>query len=119
MSVVTKFNMTKDISGFNGFGLQTSNTIKGVLLAQNVAQSAVAPTDAAYYIAVFSYVGGAVFVNSKGTATAYSGTIGAVTSELNPSAREVKAGTTISMLTPDSAGAYVEVAFYVAPPFIN
>lgn len=120
MSTTTKFNMTKDIGGYNGFGLTKSNVIHGVLLAQNVAQSFTLPTDSAMYAVVFSIQPGAnVFVNDTTTATAYTGTIGLRTSELNPMCRQYKKGTTISMITPDSSGAYVEAAIYVCQPYVN
>lgn len=120
MSVTTKFNMTKDISGYNGFGLTKSNVIHGVLLAQNVAQSFTLPTDSSMYAVVFGIQPGSnVFVDDTTTAAAYTGTIGSKTAELNPMCRQYKKGTTISMLSPDTGGAYVEAAVYVCQPYIN
>lgn len=120
MSTTTRFLMTRDIAGYNGFGLVPSNIIHGVALVTNAAQSFTLPSDATTYLVVFSYGAGSnVFVDSTTTAAAYTGTIGLRTSELNPNARQYKSGTTISLLTPDLAGAYVEAAVYVCPPYIN
>lgn len=116
----TKFNMTRDISGQNGFGVMPSNVKKGVLLAQNVAQTFTAPTDYPRYIAIITTTPGAnVFAAYNTTATAFSGTAGDVTSELLPVGREVKSGDTISVLTPDAAGAYVGCVFYTVMEFGN
>lgn len=118
----TKFNMTRDINGYNGFGLVESDTVYGVLLASAIEQNFTAPSgEYNNYLAIFSYTPGTnVFVDLTGnTAADYSGTIGAVTSELNPSARQVKAGTQISLICPDTNGSYVQVAFYVCESYGN
>lgn len=116
----TKFNMTKDVAGYNGFGIVPSNSKQGVLLAQNVAQSFTVPSDYPTYIAIMTYSpGNNVFVAYDTTASAFTGVAGAVTSELLPVGRQVKAGSTISALTTDAAGAYVGVVFLVVNEFGN
>jgi len=116
----TKFNLTKDVAGYNGFGLITTDQKTGVLLATGVAQSVTVPTGYPRFAAIFSYTPGAnVFVDNITTAAAFTGTIGAVTSELNPSCRLFQPGETISLFTPDAAGAYVGIIWYVAQDYIN
>lgn len=116
----TIFNMTKDVAGYNGFGLIPSTVKKGVALAQNVAQSFVVPSDSSTYLVIFVYTPGSnVFVNFTTTAAAFPGAIANVTSELSPIARQVAAGTTISLLTPDAAGAYVNALIYIVSPYTN
>ena len=115
----TKFLMTKDIGGYNGFGVKPSTVNFGMDLATGVAQTAVLPSDYPNYMVVFSYTPGSnVFVDSTTTAAAY-GASAAVTAELNPQARQLPAGTTISFITPDAAGSYVQVGVFVAPPYGN
>jgi hypothetical protein len=116
----TIFNMTRDVAGNNGFGVMPSTVKYGALLTQNVAQTVTVPSDYSNYIAIFTYTPGAhVFVAYDDTATAFSGTMSAVDSELNPIGRQLKAGQVISLLTPDTNGAYVGVVFYVILPFGN
>lgn len=116
----TKFNMTRDISGSNGFGVDICLDSYSGLLATGVAQSQVTPSDYDWYIAVFTYTPGAnVFVNCKSTAAAPAGAIGASQSVLVPSALRLAKGTTISFITPDAAGSYITIRFFVAPPWTN
>ena len=58
-------------------------------------------------------------MNFVTTAVTPPGAIGADLNELNPAGRRVLKGTTISFITPDAAGAYVSVLFYVVPEFGN
>lgn len=113
--MATKFSMTRDINGYNGFGLIQSDTKYGVLLAQNVEQNVVVGGFNARYLAIFAYEPGTntfVVISSAGTlATVFTGSLGIITSELNPVAREVKSGDTISIITPD-ANANVGISLY-------
>lgn len=113
MALPTKFKMTRDINGYNGFGLVPANNIYGVNLAQNIAQTIVTvPGDFQNWIAIFSVDPGLrIFAAYNTAATSYTGTAGTVTSELNPIAWQVKSGDTISVLTPDTA-CYVGVKLY-------
>lgn len=117
--MATKFAMSRDINGYNGFGLPFSVDGAFTTLAQNVAQSFTVPSDYPNWIAVFSYsVGSNVFVNGMGTATVPGGTVTDSTSQLNPVARAVKGGQTISVITPDTA-AYVQISYYVKDEYMN
>lgn len=119
--LTTVFNMTKDVAGYNGFGVQPTNTMYGVQLVQNVAQSIVLPNNYSNYLAIFSYTPGTnVFVAYNGNvAAAFTGTIGNVTSELNPIARQLLASTNISLFCPDTNGAYVGIIVYTVNPYGN
>lgn len=116
----TKFNMTRDINGYNGFGLPFTLDGYSAVLATGVEQNITVPSNYPYWIAIFSYTpGSSVWVDTLDTAVAPAGAFSASTSQLNPSARFVNAGDTLSFITADAAGAQVNVLLYVAPPFGN
>ncbi len=116
----TKFNMTRDIAGYNGFGLIPSDDDFGCSLAMGAAQSITVPSKYDYYIAIFSYTPGSnIWVNFSTTATVPSATMSAITSELNPAGRLVRGGTSISVITNDTNTPFINVLFYVAPPWTN
>lgn len=116
----TKFNMTKDVAGYNGFGIAPSSDSYAGILVAAAAQTITVPSQYPSYIAVMSYTPGAnVFVNFTTTAVTPAGAIGANLNELNPAGRRVLKGTSISFITPDAAGSYVSVLFYVVPEFGN
>lgn len=118
------FSLTKDINGYNGFGLQFSDTKYSATVAQssdttltiggNAAMGAVAATTHNKYIVIFSYEPGSqVWVALNETAAIPVGaTFAATDSELNPSARQVQTGDVIHFFTPDATGAEVSVAVY-------
>lgn len=111
--MTTKFSLTRDINGYNGFGRIQSDTKYGVLLAQLADQNIVAHGNASRYLAIFAYEPGTnVFVTTDGTTAAeFTGTLGVITSELNPVALQVEEGDTISMITTD-ANANVGISLY-------
>jgi hypothetical protein len=116
----TKFNMTKDIAGYNGFGVIQSQDIYSGVMATSVAQSVTVPSEYKNYLAILSYTPGAnVFVSVNDTAIVPGGALAASNSELNPAGRKVLAGDVISLITPDTAGAYVSVCFYVVDEYVN
>ena len=116
----TKFLMTRDISGTNGFGVPFSITGRSALLAAAVEQHITVPSNYPNWIAIFSYTpGSSIWVDGIGTAVAPTGAFAATTSELNPAARLVQAGDTLSFITADITSPAVSVIFYVAPPFGN
>jgi hypothetical protein len=117
----TKFLMTRDIAGYNGFGVSPTYDIQGCSLAENVAQTFTAPDNYSNWIAIFSYSPGSnVFIDFTGaTATIPSGTVGAITTTLNPSARAVKGGSTFSVITPDTISPYITVEYQIIPPYQN
>lgn len=116
----TKFNMIRDISGYNGFGIIPTYDIQGCHLAAGVAQTFTVPDNYSKWIAIFSYTPGAnIFVNFTTTATSPSGTVGAITSVLNPSARAVSGGATFSVITPDATSPYITVEYQIVAPYQN
>ena len=116
----TKFLMTRDVAGYNGFGLPFALDGRSAVMAAGVAQSVAVPDSYPNWIAVFSYTPGAsIWVDKYTTAVAPTGAFSATTSELNPSARYVKSTDTLSFITSDASSPMVSVLFYVAPPFGN
>ena len=117
----TKFNMIRDISGYNGFGIIPTYDIQGSSLAASTAQSFTVPSNYANWIAIFSYTPGSnMFVRFDGTAaTVPSVTSAAIHVSLNPSARAVSAGQVISVITPDATTPYVTIEFQIVAPYQN
>jgi uncharacterized cupin superfamily protein len=100
MSYVTKFRMLRDINGYNGFGLPFSNRKYSAKLTADTAQSLTVPSDEPEYIAIFSFEpGDPVWVSRNETVAIPAGAMGATTSELNPVAREVRAGDVLQFKT--------------------
>lgn len=112
----TQFAMTRDINGYNGFGLPFSINKYNANLATNTDTTLTVPSYAAHYVAIFAYQPGAsVWVTINATAAKpVGGTFAATTSELNPVARYVAAGDVIHALTGDTS-AMVSVTFYALP----
>jgi hypothetical protein len=112
----TPFNLTRDINGYNGFGLPFSIDNFSANLATNTDTTQTVPSHAPSYLAVFSYQQGAsVWVAVNATAAKPVGaTFAAVTSTLNPSARYVKAADVLHFLTGDTS-AQVSITLYALP----
>lgn len=118
------FAMSRDVNGYNGFGLQFSDTKYSAEIARatdttltiggSATMGAAAATTYNKYIAIFSYEAGAqVWVANNATAAIPVGaTFASTSSELNPSAREVKAGDVLHFYTDDLGGATVSVVIY-------
>lgn len=116
----TKFNMIRDISGYNGFGIIPTYDIQGCSLTANVAQTFTVPSNYANWIVIFSYTPGAnVFVSFTTTAAVPSGSVSTITSVLNPSARAVKGGSTFSVITPDATAPYIVAEYQIVAPYQN
>lgn len=123
--MATKFKLTRDINGYNGFGLPFTDTAYSVTLSANTDTSltvpaASAPGGASYsgsakplLVALFQYdPGTSVWVANNTTAAAPGGSSFAATaSELNPSAREVHGGDVLHFLS-TGTGVNVSVNFY-------
>jgi len=109
------FSMTRDINGYNGFGLQFPDYCFSANLKANVASTALTvPGDETYWVAIFQIAPGSnVFVSVNGTAAVAgnSGNFSAVTSVYNPTALKVRNTDTITCITPDTT-AYVTISFY-------
>lgn len=121
--MATKFVLTRDINGYNGFGVVFSDQKYSTTLSTGVAQSLTIPSGMGMgangiytkpvYLAVFSFTPGAnVFVANNLTAASPGGSFAASNAELNPAARQVLGGDVLSFITPDTS-AYVTVSLYV------
>lgn len=116
----TKFTLTKDISGANGFGIPFSLDGRATSLAANTEQHFVVPSNYPNWIAIFSYTPGSnIWVDGINTATVPSTTFSSTTAELNPSARAVIAGQTLSFITADTETPWVSVKLLVINPYVN
>lgn len=113
--------MIRDISGYNGFGIIPTYDIEGCSLTASAAQTFTVPNNYANWIAIFSYTpGAAVFVDFTGaTATVPGGTVGTITTALNPSARAVKGGSTFSVISADATSPFVVVEYQIVAPYQN
>lgn len=99
----TKLSLTKDINGYNAFGLIPTYDIYDGALAANTEQHFTVPGNFQYWLAIFTFSPGSnVWVNFSTTATVPSTTVGRSSNVLNPAGRQVKAGSVISLITADS-----------------
>lgn len=120
MSNSTKFSMVRDINGYNGFGILPTFDIQGCSLTANVAQSFVVPSNYPYWIAIFNFSPGSnIWVSFTGAATVPTGTMASLTSVLNPSARQVFKGQTISFITADATSPWVSCELQIINPYQN
>lgn len=96
----SKFRMTRDINGYNSFGLTFTGGWQAKLPAAT-AKSITIPDKANLYLAVFSFEpGDSVWVAKNTTATVPpSADFTETTSAQNPTAREVRKGETLSFIT--------------------
>lgn len=109
----TFFNMTRDINGYNGFGLDFSDDNHQMILESNVEQNFTVPENYKNWVIIFSYNPGAsVWVARNETAEIPIGNIAPTLSQLNPSARRVSGGDIISLITADSSTDQVGVSLY-------
>jgi hypothetical protein len=115
-----KFLMTRDIGGFNGFGIQPTYDIHATSLAANTAQSVTVPSNYGNWIAIFTYTPGAnIWVSFSGTAAVATSSFTSGISVLNPAGRAVVAGQVISFITSDTTAPFVCVEFQIIAPYVN
>ena len=118
--ISTKFQLTKDVSGYNVFGIVFSLDGQATSLAANTEQHFTVPSNYPNWIAIFSYTPGAnIWVDGINTAVVPSTSFAATTAELNPSARAVIAGQTLSFITADATTPWVSVKLLVVNPYVN
>lgn len=99
----TRLSLTKDINGYNAFGIIPSYDVYAGGLAATVEQHFTVPSNYEYWLAIFTFTPGAnIWVDFAGTATVPSTTLAAVSTVLNPAGRQVKAGSVISLITADT-----------------
>ena len=121
--MATKFSMSRDINGYNGFGLKPSDTnISATLTAATDTTFTVPGTDAiggcnyqtkALWLAIFNFTSGNdVWVAINATAAVPAGsTFAATKSFLNPGALELQEGDVIHCITAASS-VNVSIRFY-------
>jgi hypothetical protein len=112
MSTILRFG--RDAQGMNAFAPQSPDDKWFALLFNGTNTSFTVPSNYENWIAAFSYQPGtAVWVDFSGVAAVVPTltTLQPCTVELNPSARSVKAGDVINMIT-SNAQAQVGVALY-------
>lgn len=117
--MTVQFNMTRDINGYNGFGLPFSDQSYNTTLAADAEQTLTVPytqiAGMSGQIAVFSFAPGAsVWVSLNATATSPSSSFAQTDSELNPAARLVQGGDILHFITSDVSD-QIGVSFYAAP----
>lgn len=117
----TKFSMQRDINGYNGFGVLPTTDIQAAYLTASAAQSITVPDNYPVWIAIFSYSpGSSIWVSFDGDDAVLPGaSFASSNSCLNPSARTVKAGSTISLITSDTFEPGVSIEFQIVPPYQN
>lgn len=123
--MTTQYNIDKNISGVNGFGLPFCSQIFSSTLAVATDTTLVVPSSAALgvpssnrfnkWVAVIKYAravpASAVFVSVNATAAVPAGApFAATSSEIEPDAKHVKTGDTLHFIC--AAAANVTVAFY-------
>ncbi len=123
--MTTQYNIDKNISGQNGFGLPFCTQIYSAILGAGVDTTLAVPATAAIgapssnrfnkWVAVISYSravpASAVYVAVNATAAVPAGAaFAATTSEIEPAAKHVKTGDTLHFIC--AAAANVTVAFY-------
>lgn len=121
--MTTKFNMSRDINGYNGFGLPLSDTNYSCTLTANsdttltvpnaIGLGNQGPSTVAQSIAIINAdPGTSVWVAVNGTAsTPVGATFASTTSALNPGAIFVNGGDVLHFIT-SATGVNVSVRFY-------
>lgn len=107
--MTTKLILGKDLNGNVTYNIPFTNVGYETTLSAGVAQSLTVPLSV--NVAYFSYSSGIdVFVDPINTATLPAGAFAATTADLNPVARTVIPGATLSFISAETG--YVKVSFY-------
>ena len=113
----TQLLFGRDASGLNAYAPGFAVDCYSATLPNGSAESITVPSNFQNWIAVFSFTPGAtVWVSLNDTAAIPAGaTFAATTSELNPGARAVLAGDTISLISNSTGDVDVGVILYAVP----
>lgn len=112
MSTLLEFG--RDVQGYNAYAPATAADKWSATIASGTATSITVPANYSTWVAVFSYQSGTdIWVDLTGATAAVPGgsTLAKTTAELNPAARTVYAGNSISIITDDTT-ADVGIALY-------
>lgn len=121
--MTTKFNMSRDINGYNGFGLLFTDTAYSCTLTASTDTTLTVPNaeglgkqgygSVAQSLAIFTFdPGTSVWVADGAVASNPAGdTFATTASELNPAARLVNGGDVLHFFT-TGTGVNVSVSFY-------
>lgn len=108
----TKFNMTRDINGYNSFGLVPAYDKQNTILAATVSQDFTVPSNFIDCVAVFYFEpGSSIWVSYNSTPTLPNGGVSDTNCEGNPTVWQVKGGDVISMIT-NNTTAEVGIKYY-------
>lgn len=116
MTAPVALNLGKDVVGQCAFAPAPSITIESVYLGDGTAASFTVPSVASYYYLSFQKEDGAtIFVDFTGATAVLpgSGSFAATTAECNPGVRTVAAGTSVSVITPNT-NAYLSAVMWSA-----
>ena len=103
---MTSMILGRDINGIVSHSISFGDGVSdfSMLLALDVAQIVTIPSYAKEYDVIFSYEpGGEVWVAKNAIAAYPVGAVAITSSHQNPVARQVKAGDTLSFITPNTA----------------
>jgi hypothetical protein len=110
----TKLSLTRDINGYNAFGIIPTYDVYACSLTAAAEQNITVPSNYEFWLAVFTYSPGSnIWVDFTDTAAVPGGTIGLVSAVLNPAGRQVKAGSTISFITSDATDPFICIELQV------
>lgn len=121
--MTTKFTMSRDVNGYNAFGVVPSDTKYSATLTISTDTSLTVPGGMGLggngfygnsrWLAIFNFTPGASvwFANNATAAVPVGASFASTTSELNPAAREVAGGDVLHFIC-GSANVSVSVAFY-------
>jgi len=108
----TKFVLTRDINGYNAFGVTFAENNYQTNLATNTAQSLTVPSNFQTWLAIFAIEPGSnVFIANNATAVVPGSSFAETNTQYIPTARQVSGGDVLSFITPDTS-AYVGVSLY-------
>lgn len=115
-----KFNMTRDVNGYNGYGIQFQedpNDGFECSLTENIVQSVTVPSNYPFWIAIFTFRAGSnIWVANNSIPVLPTGTMTSSVSDPIPTARQVKAGDVLSFITGDTDDPWLKVSFqYILP----
>lgn len=110
----TKLCMTRDINGYNAFGVIPSLDAARGSLSANTEQHFTVPNNNEYWLAICTYAPGAnIWVDFYNTATVPGSSVSFGTTVINPAGRQVKGGSTISLITADATSPWFCIEFQV------